>query len=584
MRLTGYSVIARAIPILTLVALLAIMPPQTISGDIGDDDAHLGFLGLEDTEEEDRGPRWITRNLPVGAPLQVCSTAYPTATSIAIQRWNIALGVTVLRLAEDCDTSERAWDPQDGVVNLTVTKGDWDDDGETEYRGKVLVQSCTGFGGCAGFDEMSRLTERNKAWRTYHGRAEVVMNPTTYSHDYNPDKATNVIRDIAHEIGHILALADWFCHVPNDGFADVSLNPDRIDPPTRTLMNSITVRSGCNSLDDRPTDKDKVDYRSIYLPAKVTDVATQTNGRLVTLTWNQSDVFVESHFEVQRKNGSSWEYVVEVEANARSITLAEQPGGPQIYRVVSRTQALPLKQSPTDFGYTDEETASEEVSVTVQFPSPANLRITNLGTNSLTVAWDDVQGADGYEVRIRATASSNCYQAPLREFTTDQLSQPIAGLNASTSYLLCVRAVLSDHEAAGSDWTRRWATTATPPTDPTVVEPEEPTGLNCLTSRDTGVLIAWKRVCGSTTVSVLLPKLVAGGVNVIGMWKWIDPGWLMYAKVDGRVIPGSTNFTISGGDELWLIAASSARADGVWTPPPAPTAEELKRLAKLAAQ
>lgn len=123
---------------------------------------------------------------------------------------------------------------------------------------------------------------------------------------------------------------------------------------------------------------------------------------------------------------------------------------------------------------------------------------------------------------------------------------------------------------------------ATLPPLPKVLDPP---GVNCLSSRDTGVNITWRTCCTSTRAATLLSLLVAAGDSVVGIWKWTGTQWQIYALTSsGRPVPGATNFTVSGGSVLWLIGSTSSRADGTWDPPPTPTAEELKRLAELAAQ
>ena len=71
-------------------------------------------------------------------------------------------------------------------------------------------------------------------------------------------------------------------------------------------MNSWTIFPECNALGGKPTQIDKDDYKAAYRPAAVTDVKGEADGQAVTLTWDQSDVFVESELEIQHWNGTEW--------------------------------------------------------------------------------------------------------------------------------------------------------------------------------------------------------------------------------------------------------------------------------------
>ena len=243
------------------------------------------------------GPGWITRNLIDGNPIPVCSDDYPTATQTAIGRWNTALGIKALSLSESCITEARemgAWEQSAGIISVTVSRGNMigtTEAGDTIYDGKLettkdgeaKLVTCTSYGGCAGAEERGHnYTEGIEDWRSYHGRAEVVMNPVTHPTD---GESAGLLRAITHELGHIIALADYFC-----GLADVE-HPDYLLPGTKSLMNSWTIVGtrpndppSCDLPGGKPTELDKRDYRTAYLPATVTRVAGGANDQLVTLT------------------------------------------------------------------------------------------------------------------------------------------------------------------------------------------------------------------------------------------------------------------------------------------------------------
>ncbi len=466
----GNRLIAVLAVFLLLIGVYASITPHVVEADVNDEDAHLGFLAPDKKDEEERGPKYITRSLVIGNPIQVCSADYPIATPLAIERWNTALGITAFTVLEDpegCDTEAPGWNPAEGIVSLIVSRGVWIDEGKTTFEGPVLEVTCPtlAWAGCAQFEY------GNRKWRSFYGKAEIVMNPENLGVDHSGE---GLVLHLAHELGHILGLADYYCH--DKGFdIDVSDHPDRIDidPETklhpRTLMNSFTAREKCNSPDGRPTQLDKDDYKAAYLPATVTDLGGAANGQTVTLTWKQSDVFVESGFEIQREDGGTWVEVETVAANQTWAKLLAQPFGAQRYRIVARTMALP--ESETDHGH-GHGPASAEVSVTVRLPAPASPGVTARGADSLTLTWDEVDDADGYDVRH--TTTSDCEGDPVTPVTV--LSHTFTGLSASTTYLLCVRATLTGTSEANSKWASVTETTtseSSPPSCPTQ-QPEKP--------------------------------------------------------------------------------------------------------------
>lgn len=452
--------------LLCLVGVHLAFESLPVHGDVSDDDAHVGFLGAGGNEE-DRGPRYLVRNLVDGHPIPVCSTDYPIAAPQAVERWNTALGIKVFRFlaARDaCDTQERQRSPRKGIVSLTVSKGSWSNVAGTEYRGAVLPKSCSRFawGGCAGF------ALGNRTWRTYYGRAEIIMHPQNRGTDGND---AGLIRDIAHEMGHILALADYFCNV-SGYMVDVSDHPDRIDSPWfRTLMNSFTARPQCNSPDGRPTQRDVSDYRTIYIPAAVSAAAGSADQQTVVLTWDQSEVFAASGFEIRWWDDGEWKAIAIVSANEESVELTDQRGGEHRFRIAAVTNAL--ASVPVGHGHAHGP-ASDDVTVTVRFPRPSNPRVTARGAQSITFTWDPVRGADGYDVRIRRTTDQDCKAQPDQEHPVSGQPRALSGLNPSTTYLLCVRATLAGHPKATSDWAPTSGTTTA-----RSVSPPQPTTKTC---------------------------------------------------------------------------------------------------------
>lgn len=602
--------------LLLFAFMSAVLRPHA-QADIGDAE-HIGFRVLRFIGGEWKttwnGPDWITRNLVDGTKIPVCSSVFPEATKEAIKRWHDALGPELLEWTEsgDCNPGELDWNPREGIVGLTVSRGvlmEADEEADRPvptFSGAVFTdKECRTTTGkdpndvhaCAQIEvaanqRSQQEQQRNEQWQSYHGRAEVVFNPNVFCRDISTAKSLrcsvnqsdyNLVENITHEIGHVLGLADYFCGLGDTMHEDYL--PSTGIAANRTVMNSWTAIPECNAFGGRPTMRDKNDYRSIYLPAPVKNVLGSADDQSITVLWNPFETFVESGFEVQRADGDNWVKVATVQANASSAWFSSTQAGvsqaaDHRYRVVSRTMALPVRQGAVTFGYVDDDTASEQVTITVRLSKPA-LRVT-AGTGSVALHWDEVIGADGYDVRLRRTTDSNCEASADQEASKNQedRSHTFGGLTASTSYLVCARATVAANSDATSDWRKLFKSTSAN----VVVDPVTPTGVDCLSSQELRVLITWRSICAPTTAAVLLPKVVAEITGATGIWMWDGSVWRLYARFDDQLVPGSINFSISGGDVLWLIAATSIRADGAWNPPPTPTAAELKRLAELAAQ
>ena len=365
-----------------LTALLTVVLSERAMADVGDSDR----LSLRPGH-----PAWITRNLVDGRPIPTCSDAFPNATRAAVERWNTALGLTAFVMSTQCDVENRSdWNPADGAVSITVTLGvaepGW-------VRGKYLQPGCRRPSrACAGFDRWNNrhVTPDNDLWRSFHGRAEIIINPGVWCRDLgsapsicpidpdgpSPQPDTNSTRslvdDITHELGHILGLRDYHCSAAN-----MPGEANYLTSATPSTLNTDAEVPHCDPKPFNPTRLDKDDYRTVYRPAVVTNLKGEADRQTVTLTWNQDKVFVESHFEIQRWSGTRWVVAATAPANSVSAKLTAQRPGDQRYRIVSRTRALPnvYKGPPPAPGPT-----SEEAVVTV-YPlvPPTNVRLSVSG-------------------------------------------------------------------------------------------------------------------------------------------------------------------------------------------------------------
>lgn len=456
--------------------------PVQVTADLGDGhtraNPHDEFTQSK-TYQLDEGR--ITRNLVKGETLTVCSDVFPEATEDAVERWNDKLSREVLTFEKDSVKCQNArqdtgWIPRQGVKTVFVSVGEVTTDqmGETIIRGNLPnARWCVGTPiACVRQDGV----DKNGVWRTRFGRMEVIVNPTEFCRDTGIPGGTpecSVTQDddelrylITHELGHALSLGDYYCnHLSDAG----DPHPDFVGPNMKTVMNSFSLRRKaspreCNAPNGKPTDHDKNDYVKIYTPAVVVVDGhgveePEVVGQTVTLHWNQSNVFVESDFEIQRKNGAIWEMEEIADTNAESITLANQPGGEQRYQIVARTKALPAQTAGEEYFYGK---ASAEIVVSVPLPAPTGPTVGTRTPVRLELSWTAGVGASFHEVK--ATTRANCdlesetYETPSPNSAT---SHALTGLTPNTPYRLCVRSV----RTIGSDSVKSaWAdtTAATP--------------------------------------------------------------------------------------------------------------------------
>ena len=472
------ALFATAIAVLVLT-LASAGRPAPVAADLGD--GHTTSVLKGEFDPAARPPGRITRNLIDGEPLTVCSDVFPKATADAVERWNDKLSREVLTFEKDsvkCQNARRdtGWTPRKGVKTVFVSVGEVTTDqmGEPIVRGKLPnAKWCVGTPiACVRQDDV----DKNGVWRTRYGRMEVIVNPEKFCHDtgmpggnsqcMNTRDDDDLRHLITHELGHALSLADYYCNHYNDAGAGEP-HPDIIID-VDTIMDTLW-RQACNPGDGSPTDRDKNDYIKIYTPTVVVVGGRGVDGRrvnepevdgqTVTLHWNQANVFVESDFEIQRKNGMIWEAEEIAPANDDTVTLTNQPGGEQRYRIRARTLALcPADEDCRQMRKHVYGDPSAEIEVPVQFLAPTHVRVTSRTSTRLTLAWDLVDGADRYDLR-RITPDATCESDDSVKDDTTKSPYSFTPLSHDTPYHLCVRATLSTNSDVASEWVKAAATT-----------------------------------------------------------------------------------------------------------------------------
>jgi hypothetical protein len=196
-------------------------------------------------------------------------------------------------------------------------------------------------------------------WYAITGQTQVIVNAA----DLPPsdDGQDEVMKTIAHELGHALALGDRL--TCGNGVRPSLMQQQEPDCRSSTI-----------------TDQDRADYAEIYTPGRVSGFsATRGAEPTVTFTWNPGAVHVESGFEIQRALDSTFNRSTRtgsVFPNIGSLTVGSQPLGQATYRVVSTTLA---------FG----NAAPALASVSGEYTLPA----AKATTNTRVTCWDGSKAA-----------------------------------------------------------------------------------------------------------------------------------------------------------------------------------------------
>ena len=393
--------------IMLVVAMAPIGLPPPASVDAGHDNPATSHLieGIKPTAGR------IVRNVILGNPIPVCSDDLPISTKAAAQRWNSFFRKQAFQL-KGVGTDSTVFESTDPECAAAASRN------SLGIGSVLVVRDDPVDGECMGTACIFRLLTRpDTDWDTITGQ------PVIYVADYEvegsderdplSDGHVRVTRSITHELGHVFGLEDYqfaFCADPPPG----TLN-------TRNYTTSPTIMLGvpapgnparrCYS--DTPTDQDKFDFRSSYVPADPIALENQSGPRgeyEAVIAWEAFGVHVEVGFSIHRQYAPGVWAPVHTHAalplirppndfdfplQPATITLTGQPLGPQRYRVVALTDA-PLQ---------DDVAASGEIRVMVKGPPPlAPTGLTASGVvRGINMAWDlatDDPPINGYQYRL----------------------------------------------------------------------------------------------------------------------------------------------------------------------------------------
>ena len=132
--------------------------------------------------------------------------------------------------------------------------------------------------------------------------------------------------------------------------------------------------------------------------------------------------------------------------------------------------------------------------VVVPPATPENFRNTAQTTSAVTLAWNAVNGATGYQVQCRKSGTT-----AWTNISSANTSVSISGLASDTMYEFQVRAINADGESG-------WSSLLSVKTDKAVVPPATPANLQSTSKTTDSITLAWNAVSGATGYQVQWKK------------------------------------------------------------------------------
>ena len=157
---------------------------------------------------------------------------------------------------------------------------------------------------------------------------------------------------------------------------------------------------------------------------KVSDIGTDS----LTVSWTK--VPSANGYVIDIYKNGAWSQLAKITSNA---TTSYKASG----LTLGTTYKFRIKSYAVNSSLTIYSTYSSAISETPGFPAPANLKMTNRGTDFISVRWDKNESADGYMVYIYDGTKWTCVKTLT---SASSVSHKITGLESGKTYKITVKA------------------------------------------------------------------------------------------------------------------------------------------------
>jgi hypothetical protein len=248
------------------------------------------------------------------------------------------------------------------------------------------------------------------------------------------------------------------------------------------------------------------------LDAPTASATASTTASSITIHWN-SVTNAQGYSIDYSYDGINWDLLTTTAQNATSYTHPNLPASTTInYRVKALGDEEAFENSP----YSDVVTATTAAAPTLAAPSVNIIAKTG---NSISIAWDDIDGASGYEIQYSTDGVS--YQG-LQSVSANTTTITHTGITTATTIYYRVRALGNGTQYSTSDWS--------PPVSATT---------NALTLLATPQPSAVE--CGATCMSINWPA-VPNALAYLLQYSTNNINWFLLDEIG----TDSTNYDVNG--------------------------------------
>ncbi len=310
------------------------------------------------------------------------------AVNWAIQRWNNAIGQTIL--TADCS----------GTPNLTIY------DTVPQPQQGAMCQA-------------GALACTQNPWYQYPQSLTMYV---VVQEDTLPEQDVVAV----HEVGHALGFAHWFVACGQ------SIMETCEDPLCCNVFEFITPTAT-----PQPQLQDITNYSTAYsVDPPVSVSATSPAPGQLNVSWDPSQIFNEGEFAIwiAPQNTSNWSLAGTAAQDASSKTLTGLTPGPFQVAVGGWTGAYGAA-----YGGYGGKSASVNVNIMAPpLPRPANFKIDVSDSTHIKLTWSAVSGANHYEVQASTNPANGTWYTP-QSVTGTSLTLGLPGAGSVLYY--AVRAV-----------------------------------------------------------------------------------------------------------------------------------------------